>query len=107
MVNDLTPLMDLPLISLHLPGSPIESIRPLSYCPLAELNIVGLPLKSITPLADMQLERLMISPLGLNEDDFQLLKELKLQQLCGPGDPVEQTPKIFFEKYLKLVDPID
>ena len=55
----------------------------------------------------MQLERLMISPLGLNEDDFQLLKELKLQQLCGPGDPLEQTPKIFFEKYLKLVHPID
>jgi len=69
--------------------------------------IIGIRLKSITPLADMQLERLMISPLGLNENDFQLLKDLKLQQLCGPGDPIEQTPKIFFEKYRKLVDPVD
>ena len=29
MVNDLAPLMDLPLVSLHLPGSPLNQFVPL------------------------------------------------------------------------------
>ena len=103
-VSDLTPLMDSPIDTLELPGSKVRSIRPLTYCPIRCLNMIGVPVEDLSPLLEMQLKSLSLSPLKLNREDFDTLGKLKVQYLIGPGDPADQTPEQFFQKYLKILD---
>jgi hypothetical protein len=99
LIEDLSPLMESPLEKLSLPGSPIRSLVPLTFCPLKFLNIIGLILDDLSPLREMQLETLCISPLNLEEEHFNLLKELNLKHMLGPGDDPNQTAGQFFQKY--------
>jgi len=103
-VSDLNPLMDSPIDTLELPGSQVRSIRPLTYCPIRCLNMIGIPVEDLSPLKEMQLESLSLSPLKLNRDDFDILGKLNIQNLIGPGDPADQTPEQFLQKYLKILD---
>jgi len=103
-VSDLTPLMDSPIDTLELPGSQVRSIRPLTYCPIRCLNMIGVQVEDLSPLLEMQLESLSLSPLKLNREDFDILSKLKVQYLIGPGDPADQAPEQFFQKYLKILD---
>jgi hypothetical protein len=98
-VNDLSCLSDCPLEVLHLPGSPIKNINPLSYLPLKEVNLIGLSIEDLGPLSTMPIEQLSLSPDKLTDEQFELLRELKLKYLIGPGDPPGQTPSSFFEQY--------
>jgi len=103
-VSDLNPLMDSPIDTLELPGSQVRSIRPLTYCPIRCLNMIGIPVEDLSPLKEMQLESLSLSPLKLNREDFDILGKLNIQNLIGPGDPADQTPEQFLQKYLKILD---
>jgi len=103
-VSDLNPLMDSPIDTLELPGSQVRSIRPLTYCPIRCLNMIGIPVEDLSPLKEMQLESLSLSPLKLNREDFDILGKLNIQYLIGPGDPADQTPEQFLQKYLKILD---
>ena len=98
-VSDLSSLADCPLEVLHLPGSPIESITPLRYLPLKEMNIIGLCIKDLDPLSTMPIERLSLSPDNLTDEQFEFLRGIEFESLIGPGDPPEQTPSVFFQKY--------
>ena len=91
--------MESPLEKLSLPGSPIRSLVPLTFCPIKFLNMIGLTLDDLSPLREMQLETLCISPLNLEQGHFNLLKELNLKHMLGPGDAPNQTVGQFFQKY--------
>ena len=95
--------MESPLESLELPGSPVSSIQPLTACPIRHLNMIGIPAEDISPLLEMQLKSLLISPLKLNKEHFKILEKIEVTNLIGPGDPENQSPEQFFEKYLRLV----
>jgi hypothetical protein len=47
----------------------------------------------------MPIEKLSISPETLSDEQFDLLREVNPKHLIGPGDPPEQTPTVFLEKY--------
>ena len=96
--------MESPLESLELPGSPVSSIQPLTACPIRHLNMIGIPAEDISPLLEMQLKSLLISPLKLNKEQFNILEKIEVTNLIGPGDPADQVPEEFFEKYLKLLE---
>jgi hypothetical protein len=47
----------------------------------------------------MPIEKLSISPDKLTDAQFDLLKELDLHAIMGPGDPPGQTPRQFFQRH--------
>ena len=98
-VSDLSCLAECPIEVLLLPGSPIKSIGPLSFLPVNEMNVVGLDLDDLSPLSTMPINTLSISPDKLSSAQFDFLEELDLQVLMGPGDPTDQTPRQFFQRY--------
>ena len=98
-VSDLSCLAECPIEILLLPGSPIKSIGPLSFLPINEMNVVGLELDDLTPLSTMPIKKLSISPDKLTDAQFDLLKELDLRAIMGPGDPTDQTPREFFQRH--------
>lgn len=100
-VSDLAPLEDSPLEVINLPGSPIRNINCLSYLPIRDMNLIGLKLDDLTPLRTMPIKNLRISPETLSFEELDFLSELDLTSLCGPGDPLKQSPYDFIAKYGK------
>lgn len=101
-IESLDPLSNCPLEVLHLPGSPVCHIGSVVRCPIRELNIIGLTLNDFECLRDMRLESLSVSPDKLKKDQFELLQDLDLQFLIGPGDDKLQSPQAFFDKYASI-----
>jgi hypothetical protein len=98
-VTSLEPLMNCPLESLQLPGSPVTFLGSISTCPIRELNIVGLKIEDFACLQQMPLKSLALSPDKLSSSDFEILLGLNLDYLQGPGDPKDQRSTVFMEKY--------
>ena len=97
-ISELSPISGCPIEILNLPGSLITSLSCISNCPIYDLNIVGLEIEDLSPLLNMPLVRLSISRDNIKNSQIDILKRLDLKFLNSPGDPIDQSPEVFFEK---------
>ena len=103
-VDDLSHLSECPIKKLILPGSKVHSISCLRYSPVKILNLVGIQLSDYNVLRSMPLEKLSISPDLLPANGLDLIMNLDLQYLLGPGDRDDQTKEQFLAKYCKIIE---
>ena len=97
-IDELSPVSSCPIEILNLPGSLVTSLSCISNCPIYDLNIVGLEIEDLSPLLNLPLIRLSISRDNIKKSHIDILKKLDLKFLNSPGDPIDQSPEVFFEK---------
>ena len=78
----------------------------MSTCPIQELNIIGLAIKDLQCIEQMPLRSLMISPDKITKSDFDLLQNITIENLIGPGDPKGKRKKSFPKVLLFYLDNI-
>ncbi len=81
-IRDLTPLAELPLVSLRMSSTKVVSVEPIkSMVRLKHLSMTQCPLKDISPLRDLKLESIDLS--GTKVFDFSNIKRMPLKSFAA------------------------
>jgi hypothetical protein len=98
-VADLTPLAGMPLEQLYLSGTQVRDLTPLAGMRLKELNLVGTPLSDITPLQEVGFETLWIPQTAV--EDLTPLSGKEFMSLDLQDTPVSDLSPLAGNQALK------
>jgi hypothetical protein len=99
-VENLSPLEDLPLVSLTLHRTKVKNLAPLSETRLRRLHIGETPVEDLTPLRGMALTRLVFTPANIKRG-LEVVKDLPLQEIGTRFDEEAKDlapPSVFWER---------
>jgi Leucine-rich repeat (LRR) protein len=92
-IRDLSPLKNLPLISLNIANNPVQDLSPILSPTLKELYLHGTEVKDLACLTNTSLERLELGYLSVTQA-FQTLMNVPLKRLSFAQSPQMQLRDI-------------
>jgi hypothetical protein len=102
MVQDLSPLQGMPLVTLTLRGCPVRDLTPLAGMPINSLDLVACnELSDLTPLAGIPLKDIGLAPANFTNDSLAVLRQCKTLQtvIVGLRGQDQYTARDFWQKF--------